>query len=274
MGVKKSCTCAPYEAGLVPKRGTHIAWSESSAVSFANSVLGAMTNREGGPSALSASLIGKTPNYGYHLVENRLGEIKFKVNFDLNDLDFSLLGYHIGKIAQNRIPVIEGIKKANREQLKSLGAGAAASGGVGMFMVKHITSEYRERDNIEVLNVHQSDLENIVNQFANCSSYDVIAFGCPHSSFKEIKQIIDNVKTTKEIWICTAREIKERALKELKLIPKNIKILADTCMVVAPVKEIGIECIATNSTKCAHYSQNLSRIKTLLKSKEDLLNET
>jgi hypothetical protein len=270
MGVKKSCSCTPYHAGLIPKQGTHIAWSESSAVAFANSVLGAMTNREGGPSALSAALIGKTPNYGLHLEKNRIAEILFDIPFELPSLDYSLLGYFIGTIAKNKIPAIKGIKHANELQLKALGAGAAAGGGVPMFMVKGATPEYRLIDKPEKITVEKEDLLTIQNKFNTCERPQIISFGCPHCSYEEIEDILKNATTEREIWICTSREVKQK----FEDIPSNIKIFADTCMVVAPVEEMGIKCIATDSTKCAHYSRNLSDINTLIQSRDDLIHET
>lgn len=268
MGVKKSCTCTPYLAGLIPKQGTHIAWSESSAVIFANSVLGARTNREGGPSALSAAVIGKTPNYGYHVEENRKADFLFNIDFELNEFDFSLLGYYIGEVSKNKIPMIKGIKKANWDQLKYLGAGAAASGGVAMFMIPDITPENNLKDNPEIIQIEKKDLIDIQQKFISDEECSIIAFGCPHCSMEEIEEIIKKNNTNKEIWIFTTKENKIKITE----LPNNIKIFSDTCMVVTPIKEMGIGCVCTNSTKCAHYSLNLSQIKTQLKSKGELLN--
>ena len=267
MEVNPSCSCAPYQIGLIPRSGSHIAWSESSAVIFANSVIGAMTNREGGPSALSSAIIGKTANYGLHLQENRIGQLEFEIDFETKDFDFSLLGYYIGEISKNKIPIIKGIKKASWDQLKAFGAGAAASGGVGMFMMPNITPDYEIIENPEKLNVTKRNLEQVQEKLSDGINPDVITFGCPHCSYEEIQYIVQNVKTKKPIWICTSKEIK----KKFKKIPSNVKILSDTCMVVAPVKEMGITCIGTDSSKSAHYTQNLSKIKSVLKSREDLL---
>jgi hypothetical protein len=267
MGVKESCSCTPYHAGLVPKKTSHIAWSESSAVVYANSILGAMTNREGGPSALSAAIIGKTPNYGLHLKKNRISKLVFDINFELSDLDYSLLGYYIGSIAKNKIPAIKGIRNASNLQMKAFGAGAAAGGGVPMFMIENMTPEYEIINNAEKITVEYDELRKIQEQFSTCEHPDVITFGCPHCSYEEIIDIFNNVKTEQEIWICTSREVKERIQK----IPNNIKLFCDTCMVVAPIEQMGITCLATDSTKCAHYSQNLSNLKTLLKSREELI---
>lgn len=267
MGIKQSCTCTPYHNDLIPKEGSHIAWSESSAVIFANSVLGAMTNREGGPSALSAAIIGKTPNYGLHLKENRIGQIIFNIDFELSSFEFSLLGYHIGELSKEKIPVIKGIRNASWDQLKALGAGAAASGSVAMFIIPGFTPESRIIDNPEVFEVSREDLTNIQVQLTNGTEPDIITFGCPHCSFEEVKNILQNLKTTKEIWIFTSKKIK----KKFPNLPSNVRIFSDTCMVVSPLEEMGVGCLATDSTKAAHYTQNLSKIKSILKSREDLL---
>ncbi len=104
MGILISCTCTPYLIGNLPLFGEHVAWSESSAVTFANSVLGARTNREGGPSALAAAFVGKTPCYGLHLDENRVPDIHVQVNTPMTKLsDWGALGYAIGKKAENKI---------------------------------------------------------------------------------------------------------------------------------------------------------------------------
>src|SRR5512136_477540 len=105
MGIIVTSTCTPYLAGNLPRFREHIAWSESSAVAFSNSVIGARTNREGGPSALAAAIIGKTPNYGLHIWENRQPNFHIKVDADLkSSSDFGALGYFVGKQVKNKIP--------------------------------------------------------------------------------------------------------------------------------------------------------------------------
>lgn len=268
MGVKPSCTCTPYYAGLVPSRGEHVAWSESSAVCFCNSVLGARTNREGGPSALSAALVGKTPNYGFHLEENRKADFVFSVDFPLSLFDFSLLGYHIGKTVKNKVPAIEGIKSAGWDSLKLMGAAMAAGGGVAMFMAKGVTPEYSVRDGAERVSVERKDLDAVKEELTTGEDPDVITFGCPHCSYEEVIDILSKVKTKKQVWICTSRAVKDRVKQA---IPANVKILADTCMVVTPIEALGIKTVSTDSAKGAHYSRELSRIKAVLKSREELL---
>src|SRR3989337_1337675 len=140
MGILISCTCTPYLIGTLPLYGEHIAWSESSAVTFANSVLGARTNREGGPSALAAAFVGKTPNYGLHLDENRVPDVHVQVNAELAKLsDWGALGYAIGRKAENKIPYITGIKAAELDELKSFCASVVTYGAKPLFYIKGVT---------------------------------------------------------------------------------------------------------------------------------------
>src|SRR5512137_1837083 len=137
LGIALECTCTPYylrETAL----GDHLAWSESSAVSYANSVIGARTNREGGPGALAAALVGKTPCYGLHLAENRKPQVVIALKDDTanwSNADYGALGYHAGKLVGNRIPFFSGINPA-RDQLKALGAAMAATGAVALYHVE------------------------------------------------------------------------------------------------------------------------------------------
>ena len=113
MGVVTTCTCTPYLIGNLPHFGEHIAWAESSAVCFSNSVIGALTNREGGPSALALALTGRTAEYGFHLEENRQAQVKYEVRTELkNTDDFGLLGQVIGERTRKTIPYITGIPHA------------------------------------------------------------------------------------------------------------------------------------------------------------------
>src|SRR3990170_1792819 len=140
MGIIISCTCTPYFIGNLPRYGEHIAWSESSAVTFANSVIGARTNREGGPSALAAAFVGKTPCYGLHLDENRFPDVHVQVNAELHKLsDWGALGYAIGKKAENKIPYITGIKEADLDELKSFCASVVTYGAKPLFFMQNIT---------------------------------------------------------------------------------------------------------------------------------------
>ncbi|MFX0029828.1 MAG: aconitase X catalytic domain-containing protein, partial [Candidatus Hermodarchaeota archaeon] len=148
MGIITTCSCTPYLIGNTPHYGQHLAWAESSAVCYANSVIGARTNREGGPSALASAITGKTPKYGYHLDENRHGEVLFKIDAFVEGTDeFGVLGKIIGdKLVElgKKIPYITGISRANVEELKSFCASVATYGGTALFHIEGITPEYNK----------------------------------------------------------------------------------------------------------------------------------
>ena len=142
-GVAMFNTCTPYQVGNVPVRGEHCAWMESSAVVYCNSVLGARTNTEGRESTGAASITGKIPDWGYHLPENRLGTHLVDVEIDVDSMmDWGLLGYAIGEVVQEDIPVLSGIRKVpSMIKLKHFGAAGASSGGIEMYHVPGVTPE-------------------------------------------------------------------------------------------------------------------------------------
>ena len=143
LGIRLDCTCTPYYLNIT-QYGKPSAWSESSAVAYSNSVIGARTNREGGPSALAAAIIGKTPYYGLHIVANRKPGLVIEVDGNgTHDTSwYGALGYIAGKRAGNRIPYFRGIRP-DRDQLKALGAAMAASRAVALFHVESITPDSR-----------------------------------------------------------------------------------------------------------------------------------
>ena len=124
LGVTIDCTCTPYQIyDTLASRGDHLAWSESSAVSYANSIIGARTNREGGPSALAAALVGKTALYGYHLDENRMPTHLVVVDADLQGSDFGALGFLAGRIVKDGVPQFRLRAKPGRDRAESTGRG-------------------------------------------------------------------------------------------------------------------------------------------------------
>jgi predicted aconitase len=264
LGVEITCTCTPYLAGNEPLFGQHIAWGESSAVAYANSVIGARTNREGGPSALAASLTGRTPLYGLHLMENRRPTLVVDVQTQLRfPEDFSAMGYFIGKVARDGIPYFRGLATAGLEELKSLSAALASSGGVAMFHIKGITPESGiEVSSIESLTFTSRDLGEAAAIFNDEGAPDFVAVGCPHCSLKElatISELLDGEQVKREFWVCCSREVKHQSDEAgySRVIEKSgAKFALDTCMVVAPVEELGYRIVATNSAKACHYLRN------------------
>jgi len=280
MGIVISATCTPYLAGNLPRFGEHIAWSESSAIAFSNSVIGARTNREGGPSALAAALCGVTPNYGLHLDENRKPQLVVNVDAKLEDnADFGALGYVVGKQAKNRIPFFKGIKEADTDQLKALGAAMAASGAVALYHVEDMTPEAHlmSTEGLETISVTGKDLDDTFSKLSTGKEPDIIILGCPHSSLKEIMTLarkLEGKKLKKPLWVCTSRMVKEAANRmgfTQTIEDAGGKVVADTCMVVSPIEEIGYKTTGVNSGKAANYlpgfcKQNVvfSRLDTLI----------
>ena len=141
LGVTIDCTCTPYQIyDNLACPGDHLAWSESSAVSYANSVIGARTNREGGPSALAAALVGKTALYGYHLDESRRPTHLVEVEADLRGSDYGALGFLVGRIVKDGVPFFRLGAAPARDELKALGAAMAASGSVALYYVEAVTA--------------------------------------------------------------------------------------------------------------------------------------
>jgi hypothetical protein len=280
MGIVVSATCTPYLAGNLPRFAEHIAWSESSAISFSNSVIGARTNREGGPSALAAALCGVTPNYGLHLTENRKPGVLVDVNARLEDsADFGALGYVVGKKIKNNIPYFQGITDADTDQLKALGAAMAASGAVALYHIDSLTPEAHlmKTEGLEKFSVSEKDLQDTFSKLSTGNEPDIVILGCPHSSLKEIMTIsrkLDGRKLKKPLWICTSRMVKEAANRMgfTQIIETaGGRIVADTCMVVSPIEDLGYKTTGVNSGKAANYlpgfcKQNVvfSKLDTLI----------
>jgi predicted aconitase len=274
MGVTTTCTCTPYLTGNFPQFGEHLAWSESSAVCYANSIIGARTNREGGPSALAAALTGRTPEYGLHLAENRKPMVAFKLEAQLvENSDFGALGKVIGdKIeASKAIPYILGVLSATLENLKSFCASLATFGGTALFHMPGITPEavvFKLPD--EQTTISQADLDVAIHSLndASESEVDFVSLGCPHLSIQEIARIshlLEGRQVKKEFWITTARPIKQVAdrLGYTRIIEDaGAKFAADTCCVVAPIQG-RFKAMATDSAKACYYAYAKNEFKTL-----------
>jgi predicted aconitase len=275
MNVITTCSCTPYLTGNVPHYGEHIAWSESSAVCYANSVLGARTNREGGPSALAAALTGFTPAYGLHLAQNRQPTVTVRVNADVCEtVDFGILGKVIGEkleaSGQSRLPYLTGIREASLEGLKSFCASIATYGGVAMFHAEGITPEAAiVTPPEETFTITQREIDTAREAASDATSEEVdfVSLGCPHLSLSEIARIselLKGKKVTKTFWITTARPIRQIAerMGYTQIIEESGAILAtDTCCVVAPIRG-RFHALATDSAKACYYAYAKNKFKT------------
>jgi len=285
MGVITTCSCTPYLIGNAPHFGQHLAWAESSAVCYSNSVIGARTNREGGPSALASAITGRTPEYGYHLDENRHGEVLVKVNAPVEGTDeFGVLGKAIGdKLVEfgKKIPFITGISSATVEELKSFCASVATYGGTALFHMGGITPEYDRypKPSEIVFEVNREDLEKARSELIDDDiEIDFVSIGCPHASIQEIAKIaglLEGKKVKKEFWITTARPTKriaDEAGYSRIIEDAGAKFAADTCCVVAPIRG-RFKGMMVDSAKACYYARSRHKFKVKIGSVEECVEE-
>jgi predicted aconitase len=290
MGVITTCTCTPYLAGNLPHYGEHIAWAESSAACFANSVLGARTNREGGPGALAASLTGLTPEYGLHLDDSRKPDVTIEVE-NLSPVNriqprsylFGALGKVIGqeleKEGKKTVPYIRGIEQASLEELKSFCASLATFGGIALFHLEGITPEAALfSPPSRIFKISKQDISNtlVMMQQTPSDEADFFSLGCPHLSIHEIaylSKLLVGKKVQKEFWITTSRFTKNIAdlMGYTRTIEQSgAKIAADTCCVVAPIKN-RFKTMVTDSAKACYYGYAKNNFDTILKPFEEVV---
>ncbi len=267
MGVEATCTCTPYLIGHRPRAGSQIAWAESSAVAYVNSVLGARTNRETGPTALASAITGRAPLHGYRLEENRRPSIIVEVKTPLSSkFDYGALGYLIGEMAGRSVPYIRGLRGASIEQLKALSAAIATSGGVALYHIEGLTPEARRMsrhlEGLERIPVKPDSLGEVAERFQGAGEDAVICVGCPHCSLRELMEVARLLerRSGERLWAFTSRGVymKAERLGIVKAIEEaGGRVYRDTCMVVAPLREMGWREVATNSFKAAHYLSSM-----------------
>ncbi|MGE5541981.1 MAG: aconitase X, partial [Bacillota bacterium] len=257
-----------------------IAWAESNAINYANSVLGARTNRYGDLVDICCAIVGRVPEYGLHLKENRAGQVLFKFE-GMDSAVFSdpstyaAIGYLIGGIAGERIPVLDGLPASTtHEDLKALSAAAASSGAVGLFHVVGVTPEaptmaeaFQGRRPEEALTIDRATLESTRDSLTSArpggpETVDLVIVGCPHSSYMEIERVLDRlggrrIHSDVQFWIQTNRTVdmllKRTGLRGL-LDSLGIRLLHDGCILNFPLDAWGFKGIVTNSGKMAHYA--------------------
>ncbi len=272
-GVQLLNTCTPYQVGNVPVKGEHCAWMESSAVIYCNSVLGARTNAEGRESAGAAMLTGKIPYWGYHLDENRLGSHLIEVEIEVKSTaDWGLLGYYVGEVVQERVPVLSGIRQVpNLARLKHFGAAASSSGGVEMYHVIGVTPEaphleavFQGRKPVASLKYGEAERRlayERLNTTARDAQVDYVMLGCPHYSLEQIWEVCQLLEGSRvhagtSLWIFTPHAIKQMADRNgyTKIITDaGGHLMTDTCSAFGRVMPKGAKVVALDSAKQAHY---------------------
>jgi len=272
MGAVPTWTCTPYLVGSIPRYGDHLAYVETSVVCFANSYFGARTNREMDISALAAAFTGKTPCYGFHVADNREGQVVVNLEVELRATsDYDALGNYVGKIAGTRVPVFRGMSRdVSTQALMQLGAALATSGAVSLFHIAGVTPDivmdpykYGEKSVVEELTIGDEDMRRAYEELNTTRETDIdfVALGCPHYGFEKLREVASflegkRVREGVEVWICTSRGVRDMALRsgEVKVIEKaGAKVVVDTCMVLVPVKQKGFRTMATDSAKAQFY---------------------
>ena len=281
LGISKTCTCTPYLVGNVPRFKDHVSWSESSAVAYVNSVIGARTNREGGPAALAAAIVGKTPLYGFHLDENRKAKLIVNVSDELSGADWGALGYIVGKVVGGGVPYFTVKNTPSNNDLKTLGAALASSGSVALYHMENVTPEWDTagKDDVEdYMFVGDKDIQETRQKLTTTDrEADLICLGCPHASLEEIKHvanIVEGKSIKNKLWICTSVSVKATAdrMGYTQIIEAaGGNVVCDTCMVVAPIEDMGFEVIGVNSAKAANYVPSMCGLDVVYDDVENLI---
>jgi predicted aconitase len=276
LGVQAMNTCTPYQVGNIPTRGEHCAWMESSAVIYCNSVLGARTNTEGRESVGAAMLTGRIPYWGYHIDANRRGTHHVELEIEVESTaDWGMLGYHIGELVQERVPVVSGItgKVPNLARLKHFGAAASSSGGVEMYHLVGVTPEAPTIEkafggskpvDVPVLRYGAAERSIIwekLNATGRDRAVDYVMLGCPHYTIEQIWEAAmllegRRVHENCELWLFTPRAIK--TLSDQNGYTRIIEaagghILSDSCSAMSRATPKGTKVVALDSAKQAHY---------------------
>jgi len=290
MGVIPTWTCAPYQCTGAPAFGEILAWSESNAVNYANSVLGARANRIPDLIDVCCAVIGRVPEYGLYITENRAGDILFRLEgFDeswfCDAVDYAVLGYFIGEISIQRNPVIEGLpEKTTNDQLKALSAALASGGATALFHAVKLTPEartledaFQSKTGYEITKVTPGNLIDTKDKLTTAAKgkADMVLLGCPHFSFDEIREVRDMFKGRKvasatKFWIMTSMimyDLAVRAGVAHDLLDAGVEFIRDTCLMVSDTdKDWGFKTIITNSGKAAQYITGLYDMDVAVKS--------
>jgi len=283
MGCVPTWSCAPYQGYLTPRFGQQIAWGESNAICYANSVLGARTNRYGDFIDICAAITGRVPKCGLHLKENRKGQLLLRlVDIDPADMHgnafYAALGHLLGSLVEDKIPVIEGLPaNVSSDQLKALCAAAASSGAVALFHAIGVTPEasslkeaFQGNKPGKVFEICLSDLRKSWSDLSTAKEgarLDLVILGCPHFSFGEFRELAQLIRAQTDrdktlhpdvrfvvISCQTSYALLHRSdfLNTLK--DFGVEITLDTCVFHTPMVSSDTKVIMTNSGKCAYYA--------------------
>ena len=276
LGCEPSWTCAPYQAGHRPAQGSDVAWGESNAVVFCNSVLGARTNRYGDFLDIACAISGRAPDCGLHRPENRVATVVFDVSnlsltFLSSEIAWPVLGSLLGREVGNAVAVVVGAgTRPDEDALKAFGAAAAATGAVGLFHIAGVTPEAPDEATalghlppvavIEVSDAMARDAQAGLSTAATTHRVDAVAIGSPHLSLREIERLeamLGGRRLAVPLYACTGRHVLAALAAERRraLEAAGVVIVADTCVVVTPIlPDLKDGVLMTNSGKFAQYA--------------------
>ncbi|MGC9107104.1 MAG: aconitase X catalytic domain-containing protein [Infirmifilum sp.] len=262
LGVKPTLTCTPYLYEDI-SYGDHLAWSESNAVLYANSIIGARSNRDGGPLALFEAIVGRAPLAGLHVESNRRPELVIDFTSVSKEVEeqnmYSVAGLLVGALTGNRVPLVRGLKlsKERLDYIKLFLAAVGATGGTGLVLIEGASPENYPASGVDTIEVDFKMLRETLDNYSRTDE-GAIVLGCPHLSLDEIMDIIsrlpENGTATRKIFLYTSREVYEALSAYMpRLREKNVYVFADTCMVVSPLNIYAGKEVITDSGKAAFY---------------------
>ncbi|MCF8094505.1 MAG: aconitase X catalytic domain-containing protein [Desulfobacteraceae bacterium] len=288
LGIIPTYSCHHYLVGNVPKFGDHIAWASSGSQVYANSVIGARSNRDGDHVALAAAITGVIPEWGLHLTKNRKAEVLVDVGrLDLKNFstaDYKALGWQLGKKIGMKIPAFVNLPaNIDIEAIKGILYTITVTGATGLVHMVGITPEAPTLEaafagpppKTPDITVSQNEIDAAYKEISSSSEkkVDLVIFGCPQCTIQEIKEItamLDGRKLNSEtrLWICTSRWVKtlcERMGLLDKLNASGADIVCDIGAADGPhlyLREQGVRVIAVNSAKASYYAHNLFGMET------------
>ena len=292
MGCRPTWTCAPYQAEVRPGLGEHVAWAESNAIAFANSVLGARTHRYGDFVDIACAVTGRAPAAGLHLDANRMASVVYRLDgasSDLLDRDvlYPVLGGLVGRSVGREIPVVDGLPpEVSEDRLKALGAAAAATGSVGLFHVVGSTPEAPDlatalggREPDRVVDVTPTDLRAARDLLTTAvgDRLDVVSLGTPHYSVAELGRLTEllgdrRVHPDVALYASTGRDVlREVELRGwvARLEAAGVRLVVDTCTYVTPIIDADARTAMTDSAKWAYYAPGNLGLEVAFGSTED-----
>jgi predicted aconitase len=293
MGCRPTWTCAPYQLRPRPARGEHVAWAESNAIAFVNSVLGARTDRYGDFIDICAAITGRVPDAGFHRTERRVGQVLLRLagvpeRLLGEDALFPVLGHLVGLEAGVAVPVVEGLRSATEDQLKAFGAAAASSGGVGMFHVVGLTPEaptldaaFGWRAPARTVDVTLARLREARDDLSTARgpAIGAVSLGTPHLSLDELEDLARSldgarVATGVALYLNTGRDVLAEAAERGLLEPlerAGATVVTDTCTYITPVIDLGRGPVMTDSGKWAYYAPGTIGAQVVFGSRRECL---